>query len=426
MTHIPRASAPAVALLAFLTLSGCGADAPAEWQGSVRDSAGTRIVTNSGNGLWGPEDVWTVEQELVVGQAEGEPEYQFGQISGVDVGSDGRIYVVDQQAQEVRVFSPQGRFLSRIGKAGSGPGELSQAAGPIFAGPGDTLSVPDAMQQRVNRYTAAGESVGSYPLPMAEGIAVKWMETSDQSLVQQAMVMALPGQQDVEQKNLLLRRRPSGEIQDTVMELPIGKTVDFSGATPSITVFESEPTWAVGPDDRFYFGNSSVYRLEQYSPEGRLVRVIEKPVEPRPVSASDQTEFRRIFEDIWRRQGMPPEAVSMMGQALKFAEHYPAYANILGGPDGTLWVQAMQSPEEVREQGGTFNIQDMGSARWEVFDDEGRLLGTVTMPPRFTPVTFDEDVLYGIMLDEMDVQYVTRVRLNRGATDRVATDRVAG
>src|SRR5690606_24947745 len=119
------------------------------------------------------------------------------------------------------VFGADGAFLSRIGKAGSGPGELSQAAGPVFSGPGDTISVPDAAQQRVNRYTSAGEPLDSYPLPMTEGIAVKWMETPDQDLVQQAMVMALPGQENVQQKNLLLRRSPSGEIRDTVMELPI-------------------------------------------------------------------------------------------------------------------------------------------------------------------------------------------------------------
>jgi hypothetical protein len=74
----------------------------------------------------------------------------------------------------------------------------------------------------------------------------------------------------------------------------------------------------------------------------------------------------------------------------------------------------MQSPEEVMQQGGTFDIQDMGSSRlWEVFDDQGRLLGTLTMPPRFMPVTFIDDALYGISRDELDVQYVTRDRSTR-------------
>lgn len=418
--RISRFTLLATLVAPTFTLPACAGDAGGgEWQGSVRDSAGVEVVTNTGHGLWGPDEGWTVSQELVVGQAEGEPEYQFGQIAGIDVGSDGRLYVMDQQAQEVRVFSPDGQFLARIGKAGSGPGELSQAAGPVFVGPGDTLSVPDLIQQRVTRYTAAGDLVTSYSLPMAEGISVKWMEAPNQDLVQQAMIMALPNQPDVEPKNLLLRRTPAGEIRDTVMELPIGKSVNFAGNTPSITMFEAEPTWSVGPDGRFYFGNSSDYRLEEYSPEGELVRIIEKPMERRPVTESDQVELRRMLEDLWKRQGMPPEALSMMSQAVKFAESYPAYANLLGGPEGTVWVQGIQSPEEVQEQGGTFDLQDMGSARWEVFDDRGRLLGVVRMPPRFTPLMFQDHAIYGILRDEMDVQYAARMRVETGPTGPV-------
>lgn len=402
-------------LLPALVLAGCGGGADGAWEGTVRDSAGVEIVASTG-GAWGAEEGWTVTQDMAVGAAEGEPEYQFGQIAGIDVDSEGRLYVLDQQAQEIRVFGPSGEFLNRVGKAGAGPGELSRAAGPVFVGPGDTLAVPDVLLQRVTRYTPAGELAGSYPLPMNEGISVKWMEAPNEDLVQQAMIMALPNQPAVEAKNLLLRRSPAGEIRDTVMELPIGKTVDLSGGGPRIRLFEAEPTWAVGPDGRFYFGNNSRYRLEEYSPDGRLVRVIEKAAERRPVTEGDQAEFRRILMDLWKRQGIPPEQMSQLEQAVSFAEHYPAYANVLGGPDGTLWVQAIQTPEEVQAQGGSFNIQDVGSARWEVFDDRGRLLGQVTMPPRFTPLMFLGEDLYGVLRDDMDVQYAARMHVERPTT----------
>lgn len=409
------AGIPILALLAF-SAAACGGDdgTGGEWQGTVQDSAGVEVVTNTGSGLWAPSEEWTVEQDLRVGQAEGEPEYQFGQIAGVDVDSRGRLYVLDQQAQEVRVFDEGGQFVTRIGKAGSGPGELSQAAGPLFVGPGDTLSVPDVMQQRVTRYGPDGQPVGSYPLPMTGGIPVKWMEAPDQDLIQQAMIMAMPNQPDVEPKNLLLRRDPSGEVEDTVMELPIGRSFDFSGGSPSITIFESEPTWTIAPDGAFYFGNSDQYRLEQYSPQGELVRVVKKPQERQPVTESDQAEYRRIFEDLWKQQGMPPEAANMMREALQFADYYPAYANFLGGPEGTLWVQRVQTPDEAGSEPGAFNIQDTGSATWDVFDPQGRLLGSVTMPPRFTPLVFEGDTLYGIVRDEMDVQYAARMSVRRG------------
>lgn len=400
-------------VLAALTLAACG-DADGEWQGTVRDSAGVQIVTSAGDGVWTSTGGWTVEQDLVIGAADGDLDYQFGQISGIDIGSDGRIFVMDQQAHQVRVFDPEGRFLLAMGKEGSGPGELSQAAGPVFVGPGDTVTVPDMMQQRITRYTASGEHAGSHPLPMTEGIAARWMETPDQDLVQQAVIMQMPGQPDVEPKNLLLRRAPSGAVEDTLMELPVGRTFDFAGGQPSITLFEAEPMWAVGPDGRLYFGVNSEYRLQVRSPDGELERIVAKEHERRPVTSSDQTEYRRIIEGLWRDQGLPPQAMEMMSQALDFAEYYPAYANLFGGPEGTLWVQSIQTPDEVAEQGGAFDIQDMGGATWEVFDADGRLLGSVRMPLRFNPLLFQGDAIYGVLRDDLDVQYVARMTLNRG------------
>jgi hypothetical protein len=394
-----------------LGLAACG-DAGG-WQGTVTDSAGVEIVTNTGTGSWRAGDTWTVEQDLMIGTAEGDPEYQFGQIAGIDVGSDGRLYVLDQQAREVRVFDPEGDFVVAMGQAGSGPGELSQAAGPVFVSPGDTVVVPDMMQQRITLYTAAGEPAGTHPLPMTGGIAVKWMETPDQELIQQAMIMAFPNQPDVEPKTLLLRRRPTGEVVDTVLELPIGETVDLSGNAPAFTLFEGEPVWTVGPDGRVYAGFNSEYSVREYSPTGDLVQIIRKPRERTPITESDQAEYRRVVRELWQQQGVPPEALDQLSQQLQFAEFYPAFANILGGPEGTLWVQGIQTPDEVQEQGGTFNIQDLGSATWEVFNREGRLLGTVTMPPRFTPLMFLDDALYGVLRDELDVQYAVRMVVHR-------------
>ena len=403
-----------LAMAALLPLTACGGSG-GEWQGTVTDSAGVEIVMNAGDGLWAPDEGWSVERDLVIGTAEGEAEYQFGQIAGIDVGNDGRIYVYDQQAREVRVFDPEGEFLMAMGKPGAGPGELSQAAGPVFVTPGDTVVVPDVMQQRITLYTTDGEPAGSHSLPMTGGIAIKWMELPDQDLIQQAMVMAFPGQEDVEQKNLLLRRDPSGALEDTVLEMPIGQSVSFTGNTPNITMFESEPMWTVGPEGTLYTGINSEYSVNVYSPGGELVRIVRRPFEPRPITDSDQTEMRRIVQGLWEDQGMPAQAMEMMSQALGFADAYPAYANLLGGPDGSLWVQRIQTPDEMRERGEAFNIQDLGSATWDVFNAQGQLLGSLEMPPRFTPLVFIRGDLYGVLRDELDVQYAARLSVDRGA-----------
>ena len=421
MPHF-RISAPTAGLGLILVLAACGDAGNGQWQGTVTDSAGVEIVTNTGTGLWGADEGWTVEQDLRIGQADGEPQYQFGQIAGIDVGSDGRIYVYDQQASEVRVFGPEGEFVARMGKPGSGPGELGQGAGPLMVGPGDTVLIPDIAQQRVTRFTPAGEPAGSFSVSIADGIPVKWMEAPNGDIVQQSMIMAMPNQPTVEPRNLLLRREPSGRIIDTLMVMPAGQTMDFSGGRPRMTIFAPEPMWSLGAEGRLIHGNNSVYRLEVMSPDGDLRRVIAKERERKPITEGDQEEFRRVIQEAWKSAGMPPQGIEMMSQALNFADFYPAYANLFAGPDGTVWVQGVQSPESVKAAGGSFNIQDIGGPDWEVFDEEGRLLGSVQMPPRFMPLLFEDDYIYGVLRDDLDIQYAARMRVTRNGAGEASGD----
>jgi len=63
---------------------------------------------------------------LQIGEAEGEPAYLFGRVSGLALDAGGRIYVADGQANEVRIFAPDGTHSFSFGRAGSGPGEMRQ------------------------------------------------------------------------------------------------------------------------------------------------------------------------------------------------------------------------------------------------------------------------------------------------------------
>jgi hypothetical protein len=63
------------------------------------------------------------------------------------------------------------------------------------------------------------------------------------------------------------------------------------------------------------------------------------------------------------------------------------------------------------EEMADFNIQDLGAPDWDVFDADGRYLGVVSMPQRFSPRGLREDKVYGVWRDELDVQYVTRLRI---------------
>ena len=121
---------------------GCSIDSQpeAKWDGAITDSAGVQIVQNFGTPLWTQENRWTVNEVLRIGVVEGEPGYQFGDISSIGVLSDGRIVVSDNIALHIRFFSPKGVHELTVGRQGSGPGEYAGEL-TVLVGPDDTLLV---------------------------------------------------------------------------------------------------------------------------------------------------------------------------------------------------------------------------------------------------------------------------------------------
>ena len=54
-----------VALLALFAVGCAGGDG--SWSGSISDSAGVVMVSNTNQGIWSSSSQWTLEQELRIG-----------------------------------------------------------------------------------------------------------------------------------------------------------------------------------------------------------------------------------------------------------------------------------------------------------------------------------------------------------------------
>lgn len=404
-----------LAVLPPLALVACGgAEGDARWTGAVTDSAGISIVSNTERALWSSGDGWTVAEELRIGTAEGEAEYQFGQISGMGILSDGRIAVLDQQGQHVKLFSPQGDYLATIGGPGSGPGEFGPGSGPLLVGPGDSLFVPDLGNQRVNRLTPDGESAGSYPIDFRLGIPTRWQTRPSGEVVNQVRPFGLPNMPAPDSMDAIVSRASDGAAVDTLLKVRSGKTFSFSGDAPEFNFFVAEPSWTLAGEDGLVFGVNDEYRLRVFDREGTEVRQVRMPFVPSPVTEEDRTIFTSLLVKAWEDAGVPPPQLEMLKGAVHYADAFPAYAQFLVGPRRSLWVQQFQAPNALSdEEKESFDPSfSLGSAAWDVFDGEGRYLGVVTMPPRFQPLGFSGERMYGMWRDEFDVQYVMIVRVS--------------
>jgi len=405
-----------------LVVAACGGGGDLAWEGTIVDSAGIQVVKNTGVGLWAPEDAWTFAEEVRIGTAEGEPEYQFGQINAggsIDVASDGRIVVLDAQGQHIKVFTADGTYERTIGGPGGGPGEIGQGGqSAVLVAPGDTVFLGDFGNQRVNLYQMDGTFIRSFPLNLADGIPFRWETTANGRIVAQLRRLAFPGSTaPPDTMDAIVVKNLDGTTGDTLLRITSGKTVSFSGGAPEWFLFSPEPLWSTW-GDRLLVAVNDQYRISVRSPVGSVERIVEMPFTLDPVTEADQATMKDGFQKLLLAQGVPPQIATQLVQSrLHFAPNYPAFAQMLEGPTGAILVQLIQpisrlSPEE-RE---SFDIQSgsLGSRKWDVFDRQGRYLGAVEMPLRFQPVEFKGDKIYGVQRDDLDVQYVVVLRVERG------------
>ncbi len=391
---------------------GGGADGGSGWSGTVEDSAGVQVVRNSLTPIWGEGEAWGFEEVVSIGEAAGDPDYQFGQIAGLDATSDGRILVLDNQAQHIKVFSADGVFERTVGQAGSGPGEFGPGAAVLMVGRADTVIVPDAGNQRVNVILLGEGESTSFPLSFEEGIPMRWQMAPSGVLATQRRALNLPNQDAVD-VDFIVRQAYDGTIVDTLLTPPRGETFSFGGGLPEFHFFSPEPTWTLLNDGTFVHAINNDYRISVTDASGGLTRIITMPSEPVAVSERDIEIITGLIMRLMEEQGVPPQALDAIEQGISYEETFPAFTQMRNGPRGSLWVQRVGVPSDMTpdEQENWNPMLDQGSDDWDVFDSEGRYLGFVTMPDRFSPFSLKDDLLYGVWRDDFEVQYVKVLRI---------------
>ena len=394
-----------LAVLAFpFFVAACGGDSSGSaWAGTIADSAGIPVVSNPAEGMWADGEAWTVVEELSIGSLEGDLAYQFGQISGVDVDADGNVYITDTQAQEIRTFSATGEYIRTIGSPGNGPGEFAAGvAGPFIVG--NELVVPDLRNARISRFALAGDFIASDQLDLARGVPMRLDMAADGRLVAQYRNLNPADTASEPEGDVIATVTFGGAQRDTLAMLPAGQSLQIRGGQARVRVWDPEPIWDADVDGRILTAMNDGWRFQIWAPEGTLSRIITRPVERKSVTERDIQVIKDFLMEQYRQLGLPAEAAQNAIAQMEFADHYPAFVSLALGPKGSVWVQHFRTGDELAGEGETFDIQDLGSTDWSVFDAEGRYLGVVTFPGKYQPIKAIGDRFYGIARDDMDVQ----------------------
>lgn len=354
----------------------------------VSDSSGVAIVWNPMVPVWEESPIFT--EELRIGDGFGDSEYQFARVGAIDFDDEGLIYVLDRASQHVRVFDERGEFRNYISGPGQGPAELGPGATPVMVWK-DIVLVPDFDSFRVKRFTRDGDATGTLRFSPDErigaGWGVSWERTNGGEVLQQIRTRG-PGP-SFDPRDLLLRWDLQGEIADTVLAFPTQAGIGIGGARVTFRIFAPKMMWAVTADDRVLLANTSSPRIEIWSLEGELDRVVEMDVDSIVLS---EEQVRDAAPEV-------PEGLSEY-VAYEVAPNLPILEDIIGGPRGTIWARIVE---------GVSGRELLAS--WHVFDRGGQYLGVASLPDGFTPLRVMGDSFLGVQVGDYDIPYVVRLRM---------------
>lgn len=352
----------------------------------------------------------------------------FGFVSAVTADRQGRIYVADDQVEQLLAFDAAGARLRMVGGSGAGPGEF-RGLQSVVAGRGDTLFVFDANQRRITAFAPGAERRVAYTVSVQ---TVGRELPSQQLLVPSrgpflltftAPFEARPGTSAApdEGRSLTLRtvdRRGRLGAQPVLRSRDKDAMVTRRGGSVSVgpLPYGRAPFFALGPDDRLYHGWSASADVSAHDLQGRRVGTVRTGVSPLRVSAADVDALTESYP-----QGQALENLRLALREKRVPETKPAFKSMLVDDQGRLWVNVTTAGDVVVMGGAGLAYETRpargggqpGATPWWVFDAAGRRVAIYTVPGTVTLREVRGGRAYGIDVDEDGVQRVVRYVVGR-------------
>jgi 6-bladed beta-propeller len=415
-----------VGALGVSLLIGCagepGNDAAA-WTASVDTLGDTITVRTTSGSVW--QDTAVLTAEIRIGVLQGADEYMFGEVESIAVSAEGDIYVMDSQVPALRKYDSTGTYVTTFGRKGGGPGEYAQPDGGLAVLADGRVVLRDPANARLNIYAPDGQYLDAWRLPGGGGFSTNDPLYLDSQGNIYTTVLLEIGAAPWDWTYGLARFTPEGTHTDT-LRVP---TWDFErsvvtgerkGSRSSSSVpFTPNTSWSFSPFGYFVGGVSTDYHFDLYRRDGTRLR-IERDWTPIPVQPAEADEQERRI-----RANFSSQFPGWKWNGPDIPSAKPAFQALMVGKDGTIWVRVPQpayenmseaeAREEERLSGGRPQVRFAEPVAFDVFEPDGRYLGHVSAPRRFstspTPV-FTRDAVWATERGDLDVVSIVRFRVN--------------
>ncbi len=337
---------------------------------------------------------------------------EFGRVVAVALGPDETVFVADAVNHEVRLFGLDAAHVRTFGREGQGPGEFRSLYSLAWVG--DRLLTLDPQQGRIGEFSSDGQRRTTAGWSGSSALLRFYPVGPNE-------VFRLAVGPDLESR--WVGHDSTGDTRDTLPRLSV-QTEGLPGATPGITcewegglgyyphTVGAKLVQHPGSGGVVYSAWGYFYRVAVTTADGDTLRVIERDLPTEPIPDEEWDAGSAEVEDLRERR---PDA-SCNPRSYSRPDRKSFINEIFVSPDGKLWVEVIRG----------------GGNRWDFFDPEGRLLGSVPSVPykeRTVPV-FRGDHLATIRQDDMDLDHVdvcgwSRCQRENRAACQTATFNVA-
>lgn len=382
-----------VGTVALVVGLGCQAERSSTTWEARREVLGdtTTVRTISGQ-AW--SSVPELVEDLSIGVLDGPPEFMFGEVTRLADDLRGGVYVLDDQAVEIRHFDRRGELIRVVGQEGEGPGEYKRLTLGMVVDSGGVLHMHDWGNGRIARFDDEGNPLAAWPLPSS------FLTTSRGTWLYSEGPGRLLVAARVEGDPALIRVE-EGRLTDTLAVPRLPGMPEHRGGPYRVDTY-----WRWHPDGYFVVGVSDDYSLDLRRVNGVLR--IRRDVGGVPVDSEEAGAWRRHFEWMEQQPSYSPPEGEWMPSTM------PPFRDIEVSSDGRIWVQRNVRPAVLDLDEDPSVTPPIGGGQtfvYDVFEADGIFLGQIRFPDRVEPHVFGAGYVWGVRRGEFDEEYVVRLSL---------------
>jgi hypothetical protein len=345
----------------------------AEWKGSIEVVDGVTIVKNPKEPMYG-EEVFSIEEEFIIGKTKGSEDYIFSEVRDLDVDSEGRIFVLDYKETNIKVFDKSGKHVNTIGRKGQGPGEF-QRPSQIYLTPQKEILVNDTGARQLHFFSLNGifkRSVSQTNMTFFGGPKVDQKE----QIVAAHLI--------TDKKVTYMLKKFDSRLKE-VLKIFSTDILKF----PNLNPFFPRASWEITYEGNVIWGFPDKYELNIINSEGILIKKIIKDYNPVRITQDDKDNC--IKERFGGYDKVSP------GVKIVWDDYYNAYRNFTIDDEDRIFVHTY---EKILNENGFY---------YDVFDSEGRYIAKI--PLKVQPQIWKKNRLYTIEEDEDGYQFVKRYKV---------------